>query len=412
MNIIDFFNAVLFTLVDYLSFHVLLCLVPAFFIAGAMTVFIPTDAILKYIGPDTRKIISYPSAAIAGLLLAVCSCTVLPIFAGIKKKGAGLGPAMTFFFAAPAVNILALLYTGTLIGMDIAIARAILAITFAMLIGYLMDLIFKESNQAESEEISLPRFTRSDIKKGLLIGVSLLSGIMLVLIENFFILMFFYILGSILLMYQNRVIANKSGLLFEWLVFILFVGTSRINPFNSILTLSIDPTISNMLVKILLVGFLVIYLVLFSKQELDQYEVEEWLHETWNFVKSIFPILIVGVVLAGALGYFIPTEIILTLVGSNSVTANLIAVFFGVFMYFPTLMEVPIARSFLDLGMAKGPLLAYLLADPELSIQSILVTRKYLQDKKNLVYVLLVVIFTTLSGLIFGLLLGEEIKLI
>jgi uncharacterized membrane protein YraQ (UPF0718 family) len=162
-----------------------------------------------------------------------------------------------------------------------------------------------------------------------------------------------------------------------------------------------------MLVKSLLAGIVAVGIVLYAKKYIQTDDLNEWLQETWIFVKSIFPLIIAGVVIAGAVKYFVPEDVIISLVGSNTILANFVAVFFGVFMYFPTLMEVPIAKTFLDLGMAKGPLLAYLLADPELSIQSILVTRKYLGDKKNSVYVILVAILTTIAGLIFGLYLNE-----
>lgn len=409
--IIDLIESTTLTLVDYVSFHVLLCLIPAFFIAGAMTVFIPTDSIMRFLGPNTKKIISYPAAAIAGLLLAVCSCTVIPLFAGIYKKGAGIGPAMTFFFAAPAVNILALTYTGSLIGMDIAIARAVLALFFAILIGIIMGSLFeKNTEKAEHISLGLDKLRRQDFAIGVLILINIVSGVLMVLVEVEIFLYMLYVMGMITLLLLAKYFSKKEVVLFLWLVFILFVGTSRIEPFESnlsILTLSVYPAISNMLVKIILVTLSSILLHKFIQKNLEKEDINEWMIETKNFVKSIFPLIILGVTIAGAIKFVIPQDIIIGLVGKNTVLSNLIAVLFGVFMYFPTLMEVPIAKSFLELGMARGPLLAYLLADPELSIQSILVTRKYLGDKKNLVYVLLVTLLTTIAGLIFGLFIGE-----
>ncbi len=407
------------TLIDYVSFHVLLCLVPAFFIAGAMTVFIPTDAIMKYLGPAARKRISYPSAAIAGLLLAVCSCTVIPLFVGIYKKGAGIGPAMTFFFAAPAVNILALTYTGSLIGMDIAIARAVLALVFSIVIGLSMNFIFPSA--ISNDEVMEIRKTSTSRKVELrtilsfiLISISIFTGILLVLLEEEAILLPVYVLGLSSLIATSVLYKNKEATLFLWLVFSLFVGTSRFAYFNkdwNLFSLSLSPSVSNMLVKAVLVGIVTLCIVLYCKSKFQKDEIDEWMNETWIFVKSIFPLILLGVVAAGALKFFVPTDFVVTLVGENTVQANFIAVFFGIFMYFPTLMEVPIARAFLDLGMAKGPLLAYLLADPELSIQSILVTRKYIGDKKNMVYILLVTILTVSSGLLFGFIIHEGIAL-
>lgn len=419
IKLIEILSGVFFSagssLIDYLSFHVLLCLVPAFFIAGAMTVFIPTDSIMKYIGPEAKNRVAYPLAAIGGLLLAVCSCTVIPLFVGIYKKGAGLGPAITFLFAAPAVNILALVYTGTMIGMDIALARAILAIFFAVIIGLIMAFIFPTTtegqNQAKSNEafgsnINL-RLEKSSI---LIILLNLFAGISLVLIEVELLLIVAYLIGLITLVIMGHYIKNKELNLFLWLVFILFVGTSRFEPYYASMELFgilVSSNILNMFAKIILVLLTLVPFYLFIQKKFDHSQIHEWFYETWIFTKSIFPLIVLGVVIAGAAKFFIPQELIIGLVGTNSLLGNLFAVFFGVFMYFPTLMEVPIARMFLDLGMAKGPLLAYLLADPELSIQSILVTRKYLGDKKNIVYVFLVAILTTISGILFGLYLGE-----
>jgi uncharacterized membrane protein YraQ (UPF0718 family) len=331
------------SLVDYLSAHVLMCLVPAFFIAGAMSALIPKEAITKYLGRDTKPWIAYPAAAVSGFLLAVCSCTILPLFAGIWKRGAGLGPAVTFLFVGPAVNILALTYTGGLIGMDIAVARAVLAVGFGILIGALMAWIFRK------EEATSARTAVA------VTGPAKIEG---------------RILGF-----------------FALLVATLLVGTARI-----------DVGLKNGGVVALAVGA-----VATANWGLTRHEAKLWLEETWKFARQIFPLLIGGVFLAGMVKVIVPPDLVKSLAGSNTILANLTGVLFGVFMYFPTLMEVPIARTFLDLGMAKGPLLAYLLADPELSIQSILVTHKLMGARKNLVYVGLVTVLTTLAGWTFGL---------
>ncbi len=448
LTVLSMLQGGVFALADYLSLHVLLCLIPAFFIAGAMIVFVPKELIVKYMGKDSRKIVAYPVAAISGLLLAVCSCTVLPLFAGIKKKGAGLGPAMTFLFSAPAVNILALTYTGTLIGMDIAIARAILALSFAIIIGLLMDLIFKDKKKKLIEDVETSKMdieeSKTEIKerkkinlftvgKGALVLSVLVVGVLIAVFNRNnlqsmgvtnppLIQTIIWGAGLSLLIGCFFIVKNNKINLFSGLIYLLFTGTSQINyftisdPNNAVLPGSFEyfksesfvVDISNMGIKAVLSIVVGIAMVVYVIKRIDKEERKEWMRETWFFVKKIFLYLIIGVFIAGMLKELIPPELIQNLVGRNSLTANLIGVTFGVVAYFPTLMEVPIAQMFLDLGMARGVLLAYLLADPELSIQSILVTRKFIGDKKNFVYLILVIIFTVLAGLLFGLIVSKE----
>ncbi len=441
-----------YAMADYLSLHVLLCLIPAFFIAGAMIVFVPKETIVKYMGKDTPRIVAYPVAAISGLLLAVCSCTVLPLFAGIKKKGAGLGPAMTFLFAAPAVNILAITYTGVLIGMDIAIARAILALGFAIIIGLLMELIFKEKPKNEKLNDNEEKILEDENKeetvelkkknkvtgKGVLnisLVVSLiLTGVLIAFLNQSNLqslgvsnpsliqtIIWGFGLGILIALFFIQ--RNTEVNLFLGLLYLLFTGTSQISYF-SVSGSSTEPEISrsfeyftteafrvdlmNMGIKTALSFAVAIAIIIYVTMRVDKADTKEWMTETWTFVKQIFPYLIIGVFIAGFLAILIPADFIQGLVGKNTVVANLIGVLFGVVAYFPTLMEVPIAKLFLSLGMSRGVLLAYLLADPELSIQSILVTRKFIGDKKNFVYILLVIIFTVIAGLLFGLLVSKE----
>ena len=440
LKLADILLGGVYALADYLSLHVLLCLIPAFFIAGAMIVFIPQDLIMKYIGKDSKRIIAYPVAAIAGLLLAVCSCTVLPLFAGIKKKGAGLGPAITFLFSAPAVNILALTYTGALIGMDIAIARAILALVFAVVIGFLMEIIFKENpKRKKNHEVEIETdeentenkiyertnsFSWSNFAKISLGSSIIIIGVLIAFMNRDILIgwgvlnpaMFQTIIwgvGIILLIVCLFVIRNVRMNIFLILLYILFTGTSQISYFiseSTTETLSwMDPIVlSNMGVKTALASVVTIIAIIYFLKKISKDNRKEWMVETWDFVKKIFPYIIIGVFIAGMLQVLIPPEFIQNLVGENTVVANSIGVAFGVIAYFPTLMEVPIAKMFLNLGMSRGVLLAYLLADPELSIQSILVTRKFLGDKKNLVYVLLVAVFTIIAGLLFGLIVSKE----
>jgi uncharacterized membrane protein YraQ (UPF0718 family) len=429
------------TLFDYLSLHVLLCLIPAFFIAGAMAYFIPKDLIIRYMGKDADPKIAYPMATAAGFLLAVCSCTVLPLFVSIWKRGAGLGPAITFLFVAPAINILALTYTGTLIGLDIAIARGFLAIIFAIIIGLIMAKTFRSETEHNStpdnQDIMYEPHQEPIVNPSVIILITLLGffSILLAILDNYMIdtlvlskipiiktlfqtpatiQTIIFLLGFCTLLIMTYRIPNDKLLLFLWLVFILMTGTSQIQYFTEdvmIFYLILNPSIMNMLAKVVLTSIVTVGFIIFILQRFKSEDIKPWLMETWFFVKSIFPLIIIGVTVAGFVKFFIPNDLIAALVGQNTVAANLIAVLFGVFMYFPTLMEVPIAKIFLELGMSKGPLLAYLLADPELSIQSILVTRKFLGDKKNTVFVGLVTIFSVIAGLIFGFLLGQGISL-
>ena len=365
--IIDLLSAGLTGLVNYLSAHVLLCLVPAFFIAGALSALFKKEAVTKYLGPDTPKYISYPVASAAGFLIAVCSCTILPLFAGIWKKGAGLGPAITFLFTGPAINLLAITYTGSLVGWDIAAARGVLSITFGIVIGMLMGLIFGNLSKTSSRHgttspKSPMQTTAADPSDPPGEGPSRLTP-------------------------MEKLVRNRSLVLFLLLIGILLSGTFP----------------APIVYRIPVLSAFVLLAVLWSLRVNSREENRAWMGETYFFVKMIIPLLIVGVFVAGVASHVIPSDVIAEHLGHDTLSANGIAVAFGIFMYFPTLVEVPVARMFLDLGMAKGPLLAYLLADPELSFQSILVTRKIMGSKKVAVYVGLVAVFCTAAGMIFGL---------
>jgi hypothetical protein len=329
------------SLLEYISAHVLFCLIPAFFIAGAVSGLIPKEAIVRYLGRKTNKIASYTIASIGGLIIAVCSCTILPLFAGIRKRGAGLGPAITFLFVGPAINILAISLTGIMIGWDIAISRLILAIFFGIIIGLIMSAFFKKDEERlENENLNI---------KSEKLPLRILTFIIT-------------------------------------LVLILLVGTAKI-PAQ---------------LKYILISILTFTLIMMAIFLLKREETIAWLKETYFFIKSIIPLLLIGVFLSGIATKIIPKEFVSNIAGKNSLLANFGGVLFGIFVYFPTLIEVPVAQTFLKLGMAKGPLLAYLLADPELSIQSILVTSKIIGKKKVAIYAILVAIACTFAGLIYG----------
>jgi len=329
---------------DYVLAHTLFCLVPAFFIAGAMAALIPKDLLLPYLGKNSPKHIAHPLSVVSGLLLAVCSCTVLPLFAGIKKGGAGIGPAIAFLYTAPATNIVAILYTGSLIGWDVAAARIFLSVLFAVSIGMIISSMFHEQEEAPAVDAFVRSSDSHDIRR---------------------------------LVY-----------LFSVLIGILLVGT-RVSV----------PWIKYVIVIILIGLSAAIAKKLFSKEEITN-----WMNETWGFAKTIAPLLLAGVFVSGMVKVLLPQEFVTTYVGSNSLTALIIPVLFGVLVYFPTLVEVPMAKVFLDLGMGKGPLMAYLLADPVLSLPSILVVSKIMGTKRTAAYVALIIVLTVIGGYLFGLL--------
>jgi len=429
MNLIlDLLNAGWTGLLDYLAAHVLLCLVPAFFIAGYLGGLMPKEVVTRYLGPKTPKYISYPASAIGGFILAVCSCTVLPLFAGIWKRGAGLGPAITFLFVAPAVNILAISYTGSVIGMDIAMARLVLAITFGIAIGMIMAVLFK---QPEADPAAAGMFDQTATMRpalwvtfGLLLAVLIVGTLQIGLLTGaaFSITIPVDASGGVQDTLDALSLTYQGALLIFMLVLIAPVAWKG---FNNILSgfnrwtwaalgmaaftlLLAAPTTETGSIIIHFTGRFFAEVVLLGAlgyvavAKLERDELAHWLWETWRFVKQIFPLLLVGVFVAGMFRQITPEEWVQTLAGKNTIWANAIGVTFGVFMYFPTLVEVPIAAAFLDLGMHRGPLLAYLLADPELSLQSILITGKIMGRTKTAAYVSLVAVFSTLAGYLFG----------
>lgn len=427
-------------LASYLAAHVLLCLVPAFFVAGALSALVPHHSIIRFLGPDAPKWVSYTAAAGAGSLLAVCSCTIQPLFAGIYQKGAGLGPAITFLFFAPAANILALAYTGVALGMDFAIARIVLSLSFGIGIGMIMAIIFRRGdearlseNQTFSDNGGIPAKTLVFIAALVLL---LLAGTLKVDFLKAAWLSFEIPSGGAAALQQTLDLSvpideakgaeglSVQGLILIGLLMLIGVvawrglgrvddGFNRLTPVALAMTaltlvfasISVQITDNGLLMTItgrtVAVALLCCLLVPLARR-FDVWDIQQWLSETWRFVKQIFPLLVVGVFLVGVIRTFIQPEWIKTAAGTNTIFANFIGVVFGVFMYFPTLVEVPIAQMFLSLGMHPGPLIAYLMADPELSLQSILITSSIIGKKKAWTYVGLVALFATLSGLAYG----------
>ncbi len=429
-------------LAAYLAAHVLLCLLPAFFIAGAMSALIPKETITRYLGRSTPKWISFPASAVAGFLLAVCSCTVIPLFAGIYKKGAGLGPAITFLFVAPAINILALTYTGTVIGLDIAIARLVLSILFGIGIGIIMSVLFHKEDAAHDKATDNLFAGQAKMRKPavafLLVMVALLiiGTFQIPLLKNSYVTLQIPSQGAadaqtflstlvpfdasrgeegvtvqgaaLIVMLILIAVSAWKGFepIFEginrwtWITlglvgFTLLIAGLGVTAADGALTLNLTGKFFGTLLAVVTLGWML-------KNRLTRDEMRDTLWESWRFMKQIFPLLLAGVFVVGMVRHLIRPEWIESLAGNNTLFSNLIGVVFGVFMYFPTLVEVPIAQMFLHLGMHRGPLLAYLLADPELSLQSILVTATIIGKLKAWVYVIWVALFSTLAGLIYG----------
>jgi len=429
-------------LAAYLAAHVLLCLLPAFYIAGAMTALIPKETVTRYLGRNTPKFISYPAAAAAGFLLAVCSCTVIPLFAGIHKKGAGLGPAITFLFVAPAVNILALTYTGAVIGMDLAIARLVLSIAFGIGVGIIMALIFRKEDAEHDKATDLMFAGQASMRKSAVIFLLILVVLLIVGTFQIEILKTAYFQFDLPLPGINRFqeslfrlipfdpskgeegVTAQGALLIGLLALIgltawkglekihdgfntwTWISTSLVGVTLIIASITINPTAEGTVVlftgksigvlsSIFLLGWMI-------PTQLTEIEIRDFLWETWRFIKQIFPLLILGVFAVGVIRELIKPEWIQAVAGQNSILGNFVGVLFGVFMYFPTLVEVPIAQMFLSLGMHRGPLLAYLISDPELSLQSILITASIIGRLKAWVYVAWVSLFSTVAGLLYG----------
>lgn len=330
-------------LLEYLSAHVLTCLIPAFFIAGAIAVFISKGAILKYFGTKARKWLSYSVASVSGAILAVCSCTILPLFAGIRKRGAGLGPAIAFLYSGPAINILAIVYTARLLGYDLGIARAIGAIVFSIVIGLIMSLIWvrEEREKLKMEENLFKEYHQSEYKKPKYVSIIFFLSLLAILVFG----------------------AAKM-----W----IYAGIALV-----------------VLVVIIIVGY-------------KKTELKDWMKETGKLAWQIFPILLAGVFIAGVIKYFLPQNVVETWVGGNSIRSNFLASIFGALMYFSTLTEVPIIKALMELGMGKGPALTLLLAGPSLSLPNMIVIGKVMGAKKTLAYVVLVVAMATFTGMAFG----------
>jgi uncharacterized membrane protein YraQ (UPF0718 family) len=386
----------------YAREHVILCLIPAFFIAGAIGCFVSQGSVIRYLGPAAKKVLAYSVASVSGSVLAVCSCTVLPLFAGIYTRGAGLGPATAFLYAGPAVNVLAIILTARILGAEFGIARAIGAVAFSIVIGLLMHLIFRkeETTRAEQEMASVETDDSRPLWKTTLYFAAMVA------------ILVFATWG-----HQDNAsrlwaavytakwwITGAAATVFA-IMLVVWFGVRIVN----VLLAAAAVMVSAVLVPGQpLVPFSVGILGLALLGATGPTETRDWVGSTWGYAKQMLPLLFAGVLVAGALlgrpgeEGLIPPGWIAGLVGGNSLWANLFASVVGAFMYFATLTEVPILQGLLGAGMGKGPALALLLAGPALSLPNMLVIRSVMGTKRTAVYILLVVVMATISGMVFG----------
>lgn len=393
----------------YAQEHVVLCLLPAFFIAGVISVFVGQAAIIKYFGARAKKWVAYSVASVSGSILAVCSCTILPLFSSIHKRGAGLGPAIAFLYSGPAINILAIILTSRILGIEMGIARIIGAVVFSVVIGIVMSLIYRKEEKAlRKEQLNIPEVPdkrpvwQTAFHFFTLVFILIFAnwgkpadgiteGVWYMLwVYKWYITSFFGLLLVFSLIYILKI---------NWRWVILGVAATGASAF-----ISSSPQIT-MIVGIAALSLITIY-------DKNDSENREWTYSTWGFAKQIMPLLAVGVVIAGFLlgsthdntqiAGIIPDQWIAGLVGGNSLFSNFFASVVGAFMYFATLTEVPILQGLMAAGMGKGPALALLLAGPSLSLPNMLVIRGVMGTQKTLVYITLVVIMATFSGLIYG----------
>lgn len=392
-----------FMLQEYARLHVLLCLVPALFIAGAVSVFVSQDSVMRFLGGKAKQWLAYAVASISGAILAVCSCTILPLFGGIYKRGAGLGPAIAFLYSGPAINILAIIMTARILGLQMGIARTVGAVIGSILIGFIMHTIFKKEEQARQAGLNLFSAEAERPLWQTLIHFGLMILILIVLnwakpnsatqapFMNW--------------MYQNKWLSTSVIAFLFGLSLHLFYGFKL---WKVMLTALLVGGVGLLFSSQPLIAFVTAVALFSLWLSLEKGELREWLGSTWDFAKLIIPLLFVGVMIAGALlgrpgqEGWIPSEWVAAAVGGNSLLANFFASIAGAFMYFATLTEVPILQGLLGSGMGKGPALALLLSGPALSLPSMLVINTVLGFKKTAVFVALVVVFSTFTGYLFG----------
>ncbi len=385
---------------EYARNHVILCLLPALFIAGSLAVFLKRDSVMRYLGPKAKKAVAYAAASVSGSILAVCSCTVLPLFAGIYRMGAGLGPACAFLYSGPAINILAIILTARILGFSLGLARAAGAVLFSILIGLSMHFLYRDEEKKRASG-----FVDTPVENGKPLWQTVI---------------FFASLVGVLVFTNWSNSANNTEIMktvfgIKWYLTSFFAMAAALATWRWLgvkawkLILSIAGTLLAVYLGAGITGTFMTAIIGFSISiGTSKGQGAEWFNETWGFAKLILPLLFLGVIIAGALlgrpGHqgWIPEQWVSVAVGGNSFRANLLASVAGAFMYFATLTEVPIVQGLIGSGMGKGPALALLLAGPALSLPNMLVIRTVLGTKKTVTFVGLVVVMATTSGIIFG----------
>jgi len=401
----------------YAREHVILCLLPAFFIAGVISVFVSQASVLKYFGAQAKKWVAYSVAAVSGTILAVCSCTILPLFSSIHKRGAGLGPAIAFLYSGPAINILAIILTARILGFEMGIARTVGAVSFSIIIGSIMAIIYRKEEKIKKEEqmnIVPPHEKRPMWQTSL----HFFTLVVILVFANwgrpaegdvsstwFYIYAYKWYLTGFFSLVMGYSLIKILKIKWQWVLGAVFLTLVSVFLSNTLIhNAKIRPLVP------VLTG--IIALAVITLKDKNDSENREWTLATWDFAKQILPLLAIGVVTAGFLlgsthdgktiAGVIPNEWISALVGGNSIFSNFFASIVGAFMYFATLTEVPILQGLIASGMGKGPALALLLAGPSLSLPNMLVIRGVIGNKKTAIYVSLVVVMATISGIIYG----------
>ena len=386
----------------YAREHVLLCLVPAFFIAGAIGVFVSQAAVMKYLGARANKVLAYGVASVSGTILAVCSCTVLPLFAGIYRMGAGLGPATAFLYSGPAINVLAIILTARVLGPGLGIARAVGAILFSIIIGLLMHLIFrKEEIDKANAQMAMPE---PEVKRPLWQTAIYFAAMVAILVfanwgrpaETS---------GVWFAVYSAKWIVASLAALGLAAILVIWFGVAW---WKMAFTAVVTAVVALLFPHEPMIPFAAAIVGLSAITSTDKGEAGEWFAASWGFTKQILPLLLGGILAAGILlgrpgeEGLIPSVWVSRLVGGNSLWANLFASVLGAFMYFATLTEVPILQGLIGSGMGQGPALALLLAGPALSLPSMIVIRSIMGTQKTVVFVTLVVVMATITGMLYG----------
>jgi uncharacterized membrane protein YraQ (UPF0718 family) len=391
----------------YARNHTLACVVPALFIAGAIITFLSQASVMRYLGPNANPWLAYAVASVAGCVLAVCSCSVLPMFGGIYKLGAGLGPATTFLYSGPAINVLAIFLTARVLGFPIGMGRFIGAVVFSVVIGLLMAAIFRRGEREKIQaamQMPEPEKPKRHIAKTAL----------------FLACMILFLVFSDWFNPGNVIVKTADGRQFKAVVIhetkdaIRFqleenLGENKFGdkitiPKSDISKMEDRPTwvMTIYHIRWYLSGLMGLAVFIMTWRWYERDEIREWMHNTWDFAKLLVPLLYGGVFIVGFVSVLLPEKQVAQWVGDNSLQSNLVASVIGAFWYFATLTEIPITQALMKLGMHNGPVMALLLAGPALSLPSMLVIRKFIGNVKTTVFVLLVIVMSTITGMFFG----------